>query len=129
MEAPGQGGIAVMTVNIAPVVSAQAVSATVPAAARTHFPVSSQRVTSSQAAVSVDTMPASPPPEVHDAIGVAAQSYERLQASGHELGFAIDPTTRRVVAEVRDTQGNLLWTVPASKALEIAAGAPLDQTH
>jgi hypothetical protein len=118
-----------MNVNIALVASYQAVPATAPAASRTHIPVSSQRVTSSQDAVSVDTMPASPPPEVHDAIGVAAQSYERLHASGHELGFAIDPTTRHVVAEVRDTQGNLLWTVPASKALEIADGAPLDQTH
>jgi predicted phage gp36 major capsid-like protein len=118
-----------MNVNIAPVASVQAVSATVPAAPRTHIPVSAQRVTASEDAVSVDTMPASPPPEVHEAIGVAAQSYERLQASGHELGFAIDPTTRKVVTEVRDTQGNLLWTAPASKALEVAAGAPLDQTH
>jgi hypothetical protein len=115
-----------MNVNIAPVPSVQAVAATTPAASRTHIPVSSVRVTSAQDAVSNDTMPASPPPEVQHAIGIAAQSYERLHASGHQLGFAIDPTTRRVVAEVRDTQGKLLWTVPASKALEIASGAPLD---
>jgi hypothetical protein len=118
-----------MNVNIALVASVQAVSATVRAASRTNIPVSSPRVTSSQDAVRVDTMPASPPPEVHQAIGVAARSYERLQASGHELGFAIDPTTHHVVTEVRDTQGNLLWTAPASKALEIASGAPLDQSH
>lgn len=115
-----------MNVNIARVPSAQAVAATIPAASRTHIPVGSLRVTSSQDAVRIDTMPASPPPEVQHAIGIAAQSYERLHASGHELGFAIDPTTSRVVAEVRDTQGKLLWTVPVSKALEIAAGAPLD---
>ena len=35
----------------------------------------------------VDTIPASPPPEVRDAIGVADQAYHDLKASGSELRF------------------------------------------
>ena len=115
-----------MIVNIAPVASAQSAFATLATRAGTQVPVSSPKAASAQEAVTVDTIPFSPPPEVHDAIGVAAQFYEKLHASGHELGFAIDPTTSKVVIEVKDTQGNLLWTAPPSKALEIAAGAPLD---
>ena len=115
-----------MIVNIAPVAPAQAAFATSATRAGTHVPVNSPEAASAERAVTVDTIPSSPPPEVQDAIGVAAQSYERLKASGHELGFAIDPTTRKVVTEVRDTQGHLLWTAPPSKALDIAAGAPLD---
>jgi hypothetical protein len=114
-----------MNVNIALVASASAVSITAPAGAGTRVPVSSPAA-SSQEAVNVDMIPSSPPPEVHDAIGVAAQSFEKLLASGREIGFGIDPTTRKVIIEVRDTQGNLLWTAPASKALDIAAGATID---
>jgi hypothetical protein len=115
-----------MIVNIAPVASTQAALTTSATRAGTHVPASSPRFASADEPVKVDMIPSSPPPEVHDAIGVAAQSYQKLFASGRELGFGIDPTTRKVVIQVRDTQGNLLWTAPPSKALAIAAGATLD---
>jgi hypothetical protein len=115
-----------MIVNIAPIASAQPMSYPVTARARAHVPVSSLGPAAWDGAVHVDMIPSSPPPEVHGAIGVAAQSYQRLHASGHLIGFAIDQTTGKVVIEVRDTQGTLLWTAPPSKALEIAGGAALD---
>jgi hypothetical protein len=77
-------------------------------------------------AVHVDTFPSSPPPEVHDAMAVAAQSYEKLQKAGRQLSFQVNDATGKLTVEVHDLQGNLLFTVPASKALEVAAGGSLE---
>ena len=77
-------------------------------------------------AVTVDTIPASPPPEVHEAMGVAAQSYDKLQEQGRELRFKVNEGTGKLVVEVHDLHGNLLFQVPASKALDVAAGGGLD---
>jgi hypothetical protein len=79
-----------------------------------------------EAAVTVDTLPASPPPEVMDAIGVAVHASERLAASGHEMRFQVDPPTGKVTVEVHDLQGNLQSTVPPSKALDVADGGTVD---
>ena len=76
-------------------------------------------------AVSVDTIPAAPPPEVLEAMGVAARAADRLAADGHQMRFAVDPQTAKVVVEIRNTQGDLLWTAPPSKALEVASGGSL----
>jgi hypothetical protein len=75
--------------------------------------------------VTVDTFPASPPPEVHDAIGVANHAYENLKASGQELHFKINEATGKLTVEVHDTHGNLLFTVPSSKVLDGASGGSL----
>jgi hypothetical protein len=75
--------------------------------------------------VTVDTIPASPPPEVQEAMGVANQAYHSLQASGSELRFKVNEATGRVSVEVHDVHGNLLFTVPASTALDVASGSPL----
>jgi hypothetical protein len=75
--------------------------------------------------VTVDTIPASPPPEVHEAIGVANQAYHNLQAAGSELRFKINEATGKLSVEVHDVHGNLLFTVPASTALDVAEGKPL----
>jgi uncharacterized FlaG/YvyC family protein len=75
--------------------------------------------------VSVDTIPASPPEEVHAAIGVANQAYHNLKASGSELRFKVDEATGKLTVEVHDTHGNLLFTVPSSTVLDVAAGEPL----
>jgi hypothetical protein len=80
----------------------------------------------SDAAVHVDMVPSSPPPEVHDAIAVAAQSYKQLQAVNRELSFRVDDRTGKLTVEVHDLKGNLLFTVPASKALDVAAGGTLE---
>jgi hypothetical protein len=78
--------------------------------------------------VTVDTIPASPPPEVQDAIGVANQAYHSLQASGTELRFKVNEATGKVSVEVHDVHGNLLFTAPASTALDVASGQPLPST-
>lgn len=75
--------------------------------------------------VTVDTIPASPPPEVHDAMGVANQAYQNLKAQGNELRFKINEATGKLTVEVHDVHGNLLFTVPASTALNVASGQPL----
>ena len=79
--------------------------------------------------VTVDTIPASPPPEVQDAMGVANQAYQSLQASGTELRFKVNEATGKLSVEVHDTHGNLLFTVPASTALDVASGQPLPSTN
>jgi hypothetical protein len=102
---------------------------------RTPAPMPSQTARSSaparaQAAhaadtVTVDTIPASPPSEVQDAIGVANQAYHNLQAEGSELRFKVNESTGKLTVEVHDTGGNLLFTVPASTVLDVASGQPL----
>lgn len=75
--------------------------------------------------VTVDAIPASPPDEVHDAIGVANQAYQALQAGGTELRFKVNEATGKLTVEVHDTKGNLMFTVPASTVLDVASGGPL----
>lgn len=104
---------------------------------RTPAPAPSQSARSSapapaqaeQAAdtVTVDTIPASPPAEVQDAIGVANQAYHNLQAEGTELRFKVNESTGKLTVEVHDVHGNLMFTVPASTALDVASGQPLSR--
>jgi hypothetical protein len=75
--------------------------------------------------VTVDTIPASPPPEVHVVMGVAARAYENLKATGSELRFKVNEATGKLTVEVHDVHGNLLFTVPASTVLDVAEGKPL----
>ena len=77
--------------------------------------------------VSVDTIPATPPPEVQDAIGVANQAYHNLRAEGNELRFKINESTGKLTVEVHDVHGNLMFTVPGSTALDVASGQPLSR--
>jgi hypothetical protein len=76
----------------------------------------------------VDTIPASLPPEVRDAIGVADQAYHNLKASGSELRFKINEATGKLTVEVHDVQGNLTSTVPASTVLSVASGQPISSS-
>ena len=78
--------------------------------------------------VTLDTIPASPPPEVQDAIGVADQAYHNLQSEGNELRFKIDDSTGKLTVEVHDVHGNLMFTVPASTVLDVASGQPLSRS-
>ncbi len=73
----------------------------------------------------IDTVPAAPPGEVHDAIGVANQAYHDLQASARELRFRVGEATGALSVEVHDVDGNLLFTVPASTVLDVASGGSL----
>ncbi len=59
-------------------------------------------------------------------MSVAAQAYHDLASQNRELQFKIDNSTGKLTVEVHDLKGNLLFTVPASKALDVAAGGSLE---
>ncbi len=82
--------------------------------------------TREDSAVQVDMIPSSPPAELHDQIDAAGQRVDELRSQGRELHFAYDKSTQRVQIQVRDLDGNVLRTIPPSKALEVASGASLD---
>lgn len=101
------------------------ITATPPAAPR--GPVAPRvRAAADAAAISPGAVPASPPPEVLDAVDAAARCFERLHAQGRELRFERDDASGRVLVQVRDLDGNVLRTIPPSRALDVATGAALD---
>ena len=71
-------------------------------------------------------IPASPPSELRAEIERASARQDELRAAGREMHFATDPQSGRLVIEVRDLDGNVLRTIPPSKALDVIAGAPLE---
>jgi hypothetical protein len=77
-------------------------------------------------AVSMDALPASPPPEVLEQMADAARTYEDLSGQGRELRFATDAQSGRTRIEVRDRAGRVLQTLSPAQALAVAAGAPLE---
>jgi hypothetical protein len=78
--------------------------------------------------VSHRDVPASPPPEVLEAMSVAGRVARELHEQGRELRFTppAEGANGRVRVEVRDLDGNVLRTIPPSELLDVAAGAPLD---
>jgi uncharacterized FlaG/YvyC family protein len=77
------------------------------------------------AAVTVDTLPASPPDEVLEEMSAASKVADALYEQARELHF--QPVgDGRVVVQVRDLDGNVIRTIPPAKALDVAAGGPLD---
>ena len=77
------------------------------------------------AAVTVDTLPASPPDSVLEEMFAASKAADQLHEQGRELNFEV-VGNGRVVVEVRDLDGNVIRTIPAGKALDVAAGASID---
>ena len=73
----------------------------------------------------VVSLPAHPPVEVREAIGAAAARAAELRAENRELHFRKDQTSGRVIVEVRDLSGNVIRTIPPSKALDVMAGAAI----
>jgi flagellar protein FlaG len=71
------------------------------------------------------SLPAHPPTEVLDAIGAAAARAAELRADNRELHFSKDEATGRVIVQVRDLEGNVIRTIPPSKALDIMSGAQI----
>jgi hypothetical protein len=68
-------------------------------------------------------IPATPPPEVLDAIGAAADQADRLAAINRELHFHTDERSGRVIVEVRDlATGDVVRTIPPSGALATLSG-------
>ena len=74
----------------------------------------------------VETTPMRPPSEVLEEMQRASERFDELRGQQRELHFAADPHTNRVIVQVRDLDGNILKTIPPSKALEIISGGPLD---
>jgi hypothetical protein len=71
-------------------------------------------------------IPPGPPPEVLDAMGAAADAYDRLKTAGRRLHFETDPVTGRLTVQVLDPDGNVITTLPPSKVLDLASGGSLD---
>ena len=78
----------------------------------------------SEAAATVDTFPASPPPELRAEILAAQQAVQDMHDRGRELHFEMAEGRLRI--ELRDLDGNVLRTIPGSQALEIASGKAVE---
>ena len=76
-------------------------------------------------AVTVDTLPAVPPPEVLEQVAEAAEIAERLREMGRQLHFEPGGPNGRIIIEVRDLEGRVVRTVPPAESLAIATGSPL----
>lgn len=74
-------------------------------------------------------IPASPPPEVLEAMSAAGRVAQELHAQGRELRFVTPAESGadggRVRIEVTDLDGDVLRTIPPSEALDVATGSPL----
>jgi hypothetical protein len=69
---------------------------------------------------SVDTIPASPPPELRDEMFAAQRAIEDLRARGRELHFEMIDGRLRI--EMRDLEGHVSREIPPNEALAIASG-------
>lgn len=81
----------------------------------------------SEAPVSLDTLPSSPPPEVVAQIETAGATYDKLRSEGHELRYSHDEQARKTTVELLDGSGAVVKTLSAAEAVELAMGAPLGQ--
>ena len=69
-------------------------------------------------------IPAAPPPDVLELVTAAARCAQELARNDRELHFRADEHSRRIIIEVRDMSGNVLRTIPPSKALELITASP-----
>jgi hypothetical protein len=73
----------------------------------------------------VDEVPPAPTEEARAMVDRAAERVQQLHADDRELHFSREEGTNRVIIEVRDLDGNVIKTIPPSKALDIMSGAEL----
>jgi flagellar protein FlaG len=96
------------------------------AAAATARPGASRATVATAPVDTVElSLDASPPESVLDAVGAAADRADALAGQNRELHFELDHTSKRVIIQVRDLDGNVIRTIPPSKALEIMSGEEL----
>lgn len=76
------------------------------------------------AIVSTGAIPGSPPPEVLDAIGAAADRYDELRAQGRELRF--EAGGGGVQISLLDGDRDVLRTLSGSEALDVATGRDVE---
>ena len=67
------------------------------------------------------SVPAEPPPDVLDQVSAAARCAEQLARNNRELHFRAAEDSSRITIEVRDMSGNVIKTIPPSKALDVLA--------
>ena len=72
--------------------------------------------------VTADVVSSTPPDEVLDGVADAAQRAQDFADRNRELHFAKDPSSGRIVVQVRDLDGNVLRTIPPSEALDVMSG-------
>jgi hypothetical protein len=82
-------------------------------------------VVESDEPVVVATIPATPPPEVLQAVQTASQTYDKLLSLGQHVHFATDPRTGRLSIELVSLTGAARQTVTPHKLLELASGGSL----
>jgi hypothetical protein len=82
-------------------------------------------VVESDEPVAVATIPATPPPEVLQAVQTAAQTYDTLLSLGQHVHFATDPRTGRLSIQLVNLAGAVQQTVTPHKLLELASGGSL----
>ena len=73
----------------------------------------------------VSEVPPAPTAEAREMVDKAAERVEQLRAADRELHFSREQGTNRVIIEVRDLEGNVIKTIPPSKALDVMSGAEL----
>jgi flagellar protein FlaG len=67
--------------------------------------------------------PTTPPDEVLDAVGAAADRVDAMAAQHRELHFERDPESGRVIVQVRDlATREIVRTIPPSEALGMLSG-------
>lgn len=83
--------------------------------------------TKSEAPVSLDTLPSTPPPEVVSQIETAGANYEKLRSEGYEVRYAHDEQSRKTTVELRDAAGVVVKTLSPAEAVELAMGGTLGE--
>lgn len=71
-------------------------------------------------------IPALVPPEVLQAMVVAAEAYDRLAETGQTVHFAIDPDTHRPAVRLIDLDGRVTGILSGAQVLRVAGGEDLD---
>ena len=64
-------------------------------------------------------IPSAPPRDVLQAMAAAAKRVAELAENNRELHFRADEHSSRIIIEVRDMAGNVIRTIPPSKALNV----------
>ncbi len=105
---------------------AASVAAPARAAARTPLPETATAEPVDAARVDTITLsiPAVPQPDVLEEMAAAAERAAELAQENRELHLRADEHSNRIIIEVRDMSGNVIRTIPPSKALDLMTTSP-----
>ena len=99
--------------------------AAAPAASESRLDAAQPRQGVVETGTIVGDVPPAPTPEARELVAKAAEVVEALHKHNRELHFTRDEETNRVIIQVRDLEGNVIKTIPPSKALDILSGDEL----